>query len=264
MKGIIFFFSTTGNTMYVCKYIASRLTNGDSFLLDISKDRIPDLSEYDYAGFATYTDYWGPPKLVQDFFEKLPTQKSEIPAFILNTHAGESGKTLMILKDWAKAKGFKVIAGHSLITPLNFPPIIADGWTNPGDPDEAELESFNEFIEKFDQSIKDIANGINADEFQVVLDERDMSFSYAPRTKAREDIGQLFADEGLCVDCRQCIEVCPYHAIGFESSPTFDMTKCYGCWSCFNNCPKKAIYTTNMRGKGHYKTPDAFIKKLTI
>jgi Fe-S-cluster-containing hydrogenase component 2 len=46
--------------------------------------------------------------------------------------------------------------------------------------------------------------------------------------------------------------------------PEFDTQRCYGCWGCFNRCPKRAIYTRKLRGKGHYPKPaDELKKKLT-
>jgi Fe-S-cluster-containing hydrogenase component 2 len=39
------------------------------------------------------------------------------------------------------------------------------------------------------------------------------------------------------------------------------MSKCYGCWSCYNHCPKKAIYTRKFRGVGHYPKPNDLLKE---
>ena len=81
------------------------------------------------------------------------------------------------------------------------------------------------------------------------------------RTKARKDMGEKFVDESLCTECDTCRKLCPYGAIELEPKPVFDMAKCYGCWSCYNHCPTKAVYTKKFRGEGHYPGPLAQLKE---
>lgn len=255
MKGIICFFSNTGNTRLVCEYIRSQVHNMVFDLWSITREEMPDFNQYEFIGFATYTDFWGPPKKLQDFFERIPKQDGEKPAFVLNTHAGESGKTPMILKDWAKSKGFLVLHAHSLITPANYPPALASGWSNGDDPDEASVKAFDEFILRLDRSASDLSAGIKGKEADVLPEEKDMAFPFAVRTVARDEMGRLFVDSSLCTRCGLCESVCSYHAVQLYAEPEFDMQKCYGCWACFNKCPSLAIHTGNIRGKGHYPGP---------
>jgi ferredoxin len=167
----------------------------------------------------------------------------------------------MILKDWMKSKGFNVIAGHSLATPGNFPPAIANGWINLEDPDEQTIKEFDKFILKLDNSLEQIKNDKNVPEFILTLSERDMSFPFAVRNKAKDDMGDIFVAKDLCTTCGKCKKVCPYGAIELTPFPVFDNSKCYGCWACFNNCSSKAIYTSNVRGSGHYKQPTEKLKE---
>ena len=116
--------------------------NGENIefeLFDIARDGILHLEEYAVLGFATYTDFRGPPYLVQAFIEKLPPQDDK-PAFVFNTYGCMSGKTLKILKRWVTARGFRVVAGHSLHTPDNYPPLIAKGRGREQAPSEREDE----------------------------------------------------------------------------------------------------------------------------
>ena len=54
MKGIIYYFSTTGNTQLVCKYIAQKIKNIDFDLCDITKVNSLNLTDYYIIGFATF------------------------------------------------------------------------------------------------------------------------------------------------------------------------------------------------------------------
>jgi len=74
-------------------------------------------------------------------------------------------------------------------------------------------------------------------------------------------MGEKFIDEARCDECGICQKACPYKAITLDSKPIFDEDKCYGCWACFNRCPTKAIYTSKLRGVGHYRGPTAELKR---
>lgn len=129
MRGIICFYSNSGNTKLACQYIVKNIKYIDVDFFNIAKDSIPDLEIYNIVGFAAFTDFSGPSKLVQTFIEKLPRQNNKL-AFVFNTYGFISGKTLKILDKWVTTRGFKVIAGYSLHTPENYPPMIARGRGN--------------------------------------------------------------------------------------------------------------------------------------
>jgi ferredoxin len=166
----------------------------------------------------------------------------------------------MVLGDWVKSRGFSIIAGHSLKTPSNFPPSIADGWNNTDDPDDEQIKTFDSFIAELDALLFAIAGGGDAGEARITIDKVNMELPYAPRTQAREDMGSKFVDHALCIKCGRCISICPYNAIEMKNWPDFDMDRCYGCWACFNRCPSKAIYTDKYRGSGHYPEANEYLK----
>jgi NAD-dependent dihydropyrimidine dehydrogenase PreA subunit len=50
-------------------------------------------------------------------------------------------------------------------------------------------------------------------------------------------------DEDKCMDCGECISLCPVEAIKMEEDWTveLDNQKCIGCGFCTTSCPTKAI-----------------------
>ncbi len=80
------------------------------------------------------------------------------------------------------------------------------------------------------------------------------------RTRSKRDMGFKYVDDALCDECGICEKLCPYGALKMDPKPVFDMEKCYGCWSCYNHCPHKAIYTKKFRGVGHYPKPISGLK----
>ena len=69
------------------------------------------------------------------------------------------------------------------------------------------------------------------------------------------DTGLKFIDDPLCDECGICEKLCPYGALKMDPEAVFDMDKCYGCWTCYNHCPHKVIYTKKFREVRHYPKP---------
>lgn len=78
-------------------------------------------------------------------------------------------------------------------------------------------------------------------------------------------MGEKYVVEEFCTECGVCEKGCPYGAIWLDPKPVFNMDRCHGCWSCYNHCPERAIYTKKYRGAGHYPRPsDLLREKLSI
>ncbi|UCG69111.1 MAG: EFR1 family ferrodoxin [Thermoplasmata archaeon] len=255
MKGIICYYSGTGNTKLACKYIAAKMNNVDIDLFNIVKDGKPNLDKYDIVGFACFTDFGGPSYIVQKFIEGIPQQKNK-PAFVFNTYGFMSGKTQGALVKWISAKGFLPIAGHTLHVPESYPPMIVRKRGAEDQPSLDKMESFNRFISNLDGIIKGVNSGSQWKKGKIKG-----GLFMLSRTKAKKDMGDKFVDLELCNECGVCEKVCPYNAVSLDPKPKFDMNKCYGCWGCFHKCPKKVIYTRKFRGEGHYPKPNAQLKE---
>ena len=261
MKGIIFYYSSSGNTKLACQYIGNNLSNVDIELFNMVKaDTIPELSEYDMVGFACFADFFGPSYVVEKFIEELPQQKDKL-AFVFNTFGNITGKTLLSLARLVESKGFNVVSGYSLKTPQTYVPQIARNRGAEDEPSADKMEKLNDFI----QELKDITDSyqkgekIRKGKLRVGLAGRIMpSFS---RERARKDMGDKFVDETACEECGICEMGCPYGAIELNPKPQFDMSKCYGCWSCYHHCPNQAIYTEKYQGIGHYPKPNGQMKQ---
>ncbi|MBU4444819.1 EFR1 family ferrodoxin [bacterium] len=264
MRGIVCYYSGSGNTKLACQYIVKNIKHIEIDIFNIVKDGIPDLRKYNIVGFAAFTDFLGPPYLAQTFIEKLPQQDNK-PAFVFNTYGFISGKTLKILDKWVTAKGFKIIAGHSLHTPESYPPMIAGGRGNEQAPSKKEMNEFNSFISELDQLLYFLGEGKEIQRKKMSVGLLNSLLPAFSRSKARKDMGEKYIDDTLCKECGTCEKLCPYEAIKLNPKPIFNMTKCYGCWACYNHCPNKAIYTKKYRGIGYYPKPhNQLMEKLKV
>ena len=261
MKGIICYYSGSGNTRLACRYIAERIKNAEFDLYDIIREKsaAPDLAQFDIVGFATFTDFFGPPHLLHTFVDGLPRQHGK-PAFILNTYGNVTGRTIKAMQRLVTSRGFRVVAGHSLYTPESYPPMVASGRGHEHRPDERDMEEFTDFIGYVDQSLADLRRGKPV-KTSIRIRLLDRFCPVLPRDWSRRFMGDKFVDQELCIQCGVCERKCPYGAIALEPKPVFDMEECMGCWACYNHCAQKAIYTAKLRGVGHYPKPAPQLKK---
>ncbi len=254
MKGLICYYSGSGNTKLACEAIARRTNEIEFDLFDIVRDGEPNLDGFDIVGFATFADFFGPPMRMKTFLESLPPQ-NDTPAFLFNTYGAFSGKTLGLLDRWTGKARFRAVASQSLHTPENYPPMIVRGRGFPDAPNGKELAAFDRFIASLDALAKDHRAG------RPLRRRRPRQGLFRvlpalPRTQSRRSMGAKSVDAELCIECGVCRTVCPYGAIDLAPKPVFDQAKCYGCWACYNHCPTKAIYTKKLRGVGHYPKPN--------
>lgn len=259
MKGIICLYSGSGNTKLACRYLMKNISSTEFVLFNIVTDGIPDMNAYDVVGFACFTDFFGPSRLMLDFIEKIPAANK--PAFVLNTYGYINGRTQLVLGQEVGKKGFDVVAGYSLHTPESYPPMIARGMGNEDAPDEKELASFKTFISELDSLLREYAAAGKASKklFSPGIGSRLLPmFS---RDKARKDMGEKFIDEQLCTKCGICAKGCPCGAITLDPLPVFDMKRCSGCWFCYNHCPEKAVYTKKFRNIAHYPSPNEQLRE---
>lgn len=264
-KGIIFYYSGSGNTKLACNYIKNQLTDTCSIkLIDITRNftfQELNVDEYDLFGFSTFTNFWDASKIFYDFLDKLAINVPK-PAFILNTYGFTKGFVLNSIKKILERKNFRVIAGYSLHTPESYPPMIKSGKGYVNAPNSKELKKFNEFLlwlgnfckkdQLMNEKYKRISKGLI---FKFI--------AWIIRINLKtphKDMGNKTIKEETCTQCGICANGCPYNAIKLDPYPIFDEKLCYGCWYCYNHCPTQSIQTRKFRGEFQYPKPTLILQ----
>jgi len=265
LQGVLFYYSGSGNTRLACQYIARKIHSVEFDLVDIITEKAVEVGPYAVVGLATFTDFLGPPHLFQTFVAGLPDMAGK-GAFVFNTFGMMSGKTLPGMKKSAEARGLRVVSGHSLHAPEDYPPAIVRGQSMAEAPDPAELAAFEHFITELDERLPKAVADPSVPAVKIHLSLLETLIPRLPRTYSRGDMGPKFVDDALCIGCGACAKGCPYAAIKMvgaapSARPVFDQKTCYGCWRCFNRCPKQAIYTRKFRGVGHYPKPNEALQQ---
>jgi len=253
MKGLIYYYSSTGNTKLSVNYLKDHITNAKIDLCDIANDDIIEPDDYDVVGFASFAEYLGPPTLMKRFIETLNNQNKK-PAFVLNTYGGFTGPTQSEFAKQVDARGFKVFAGHSLMMPMNYPPMKRNGKHAENEPSAKEMSNYDKFIAQIERSITQIEKGEDIKPLLNAFSLKKLAPSMS-RSKVKKDFGIQQIDQDKCVNCGNCARVCAYNAIEMSPNPVVNHDKCNGCWTCYNTCPKKAVHAKSFKGEHQYKGP---------
>ena len=253
MRGVVCYYSGSGNTRLACEHLAARV-GIDLDLVDVVDDAKVDLASYDVVGLAAPTDFGGMPQRFETFIDGLPQQQGK-PVFLLNTFGFMSGRTLRDMADLATSRGFEVLGGHSLRMPEDYPPMIAIRLGFAGQPTRGGVRAFDTFIDGLASTLGALQRDEAAARRPVRIGLLSAASRTRARTAAREDMGDKSVDAELCTECGLCEQRCPYRAITLSPKPVFDMGACYGCWRCYNQCPQHAIYTARFRGGPYYPGP---------
>lgn len=260
---MIFYFSGTGNSLYVAKSIK----DNDEKLISIAKETYSnkDIYEYDLKDDESITFVypvyaWAPPEMVTNFINKikLNNYKNNYICSVI-TCGEEIGNAMDYFNNKLNNVGLNLSSGFSIVAPNNY--IIM------GDVDSKEVEANK--LKELENKIKVIKNTIdNKDRGVFEVDKgRAPKFTtniisplfndYARSTKK-------FSVNDNCIGCKICEKVCNNKCIKVDDKPVWN-GKCSQCLACINYCPTKAIqYGKLTTKKGRYTNPNIKVNDMYL
>lgn len=243
MKVGFFVFTGTGNTLRVCKILASELeANGIVTQINMIQD-LHDSSianDYDKIIVANPVHGFNPPKPMLDFLWTLPISQSKQVYLVrvsgeplkLNNAAGILPKKILT------KKGYLVMGEFMYVMPYN----IIFHHTD-------QMATRMEVTAKF-RATRDVQTILN-DEFQLSKNSifnRIISFVCRLENVALPISGKHYKTTDDCISCGLCERICPTKNIEIkDGKPVFKDT-CVGCMGCAFSCPKDAIRISFLNG----------------
>jgi ferredoxin len=248
MNATIFYFSGTGNSLWVAHQIAGQLTDANVVSMSGNLDAIPDAN---ITGFVFPVYCWGVPSRVLNFIHSHSFKSSCY--FAVATNGGQLANTLVQLKKFLKVdKKISLASGIGIRMPSNYIP-----WG------EAEAEAtqqtfFNDAKIKIDTLVADLKNSNTREVEKGVLWQRLLftplyKLSFSKLCK----MDKSFAADSNCNGCGICKKVCPSSNITIEHGKPVFHHKCEQCYSCLHWCPQQALqYGNKTRGLKRYHQPE--------
>lgn len=254
---MIYYFSATGNTLWVAEQLAQatgeRLCNIAEIIAQDAQ-RLPLLEPDERLGFCFPVHGWRPPVLVRRFVSRLRVEAQGHYTYAVCTAGDTLGEAMRIFEHDLMQQGIGLDATHSVIMPntyVGLPMMDVDRSSQ----EQHKLAAARTKLQ-----------GIVASVVARRHERPALDVGRWPRINSRI-IGQLFVDRLItdrpfhvdstrCVKCGICAGVCPVGDIsgGMGQEPTWHHDdSCLTCFACYHHCPHHAIeYGGRTRRKGQY------------
>ena len=253
MFSMIFYFTGTGNSLYVARKIQeadggelinmAQALNEKKFSYNIEKG--------EKIGIVFPVYYWGLPTIVDEFISQLKLKTKETPfIYTVITCASLIGNADKSLAKLLKSKELELNSSYSVKMPENY--IILLNTTNKEDINST-LKIAEYQTEKIIESIKNNNKGDFADHGFAPV------FSFLPYTfyGIIRKTKKFYASE-KCTSCGLCERICPTQIIQLkDGKPEWIEKKCSHCAACINRCPSQAIeYGNSTKKRERYINPN--------
>ncbi|MCF0148888.1 MAG: 4Fe-4S binding protein [Clostridium sp.] len=240
MKGIILYFSGTGNTKFIANKIGEEFSkNGceiDIYSIE-EKIELKNLS-YDYLilGFPKYFEYI--PKIFFDYLEdNLYDSPKEIKTMIFSTGKDKSKTYFNELEKKLLNKNYKVIVTKNFQMPDSY--TLAKGYKKNTRKDIKEI---------FDNSLEEVKNAVvnflTDNYMKEEVNEISATFYRTMNKIKTKDFYKNsinFSVNINCDKCNLCVNICPVKNIDNIGGDIKFRDNCIMCCRCVNACPKNAI-----------------------
>lgn len=231
---MIFYFTGTGNSLYVTQKLAEKLGEPDVYSMVEYKPDKQIGGKDKIIGFIFPSYYGNLPRIVRKFINSLDIHPDTYIFGIVTMGGFGSGSITMLEKTLAE-KNLKLKYGRGILMPANY--IIK---YNP---------MFIGRTAKSNKKIQKIANDIK---LKKTLIKRSGIISDNLYKNIKE-LDKEFFFESQCSGCGLCQKICPVGNIKLTNNRPEWLHHCEHCMACIHRCPKKAIqYGTKTKKRRRY------------
>ena len=250
---MIFYFTGTGNSLYVAHKIADGLNDEILSMSDCLNNMSLSftIAENERIGFVFPTYFRGMPTIVLDFLKKFYLQNyNNHYVYAVCSGGGISGNTLHSFGRKLVRYGVTLHAAFEVTMPSNFV-LFADMLKSE--------EDITEVLENADFEIKNIIRDISENKHICPKsDLRKWAISFVSYPFYKYDRStKPFHVSNTCTGCCLCAKHCPCRVITMQDKrPVWIKDKCTECFRCLHHCPAQAIqYGKKTKTRGRYVNP---------
>ena len=243
----IYYFTGTGNSLQITRQLQEKLKDCqiESMAQEPPKKAVGGPEES--IGFIFPVYYWGLPRIVKRFIEKLDISKGTYCFAVTNYGRWKVG-TLGLLDDVLKEKGLKLSYGAGIKFPSNY--IV--------NYDSKSHKKINEMLKKAQDKIEDIAADLKIKKVSQVK-RVFTGISKWGNSSIYRNIGKFdekFKTTENCTSCGLCSDICPVLNITLEDQKPTWHHHCERCMACIQWCPTEAIqYGQKTINRKRYHNP---------
>jgi ferredoxin len=266
MRLLFLYFSGTGNTDYVARYLADRVAKPGLAveLRSIEWQPAETVKEFDLlaVGFPVYAG--DAPSLMREYIEKLPPGGGR-PCIVFCTQGAWAAGALRLNLQRLAARAYVPVAKGSVTMPGSdgLAMVSKDSWLarNAIEKDYDHLRDADRLAEQLIEIVHCLESGQSMDELRLPLPsgsnprltDKAWALAYGLAESWAQD---KFRATAQCEGCGLCARLCPVDNIQVHSDGPSFSDKCLLCMRCLHACPKEAIQIgTLTRGKFRWHGP---------
>ena len=252
MKTTIFYFSATGNSLYVTKKLADAMGGGAVHSMANFQPAEPIGGENEAVGLIFPSYYGNLPRIVKRFIGEMNINSKSF-IFCVSTMGISLGSgALTQCAKTLDANGLKLQYGCGVVMPRNY--IVK---YNPLSPETAM-----KYNKKAASKIAWIAADIKSKKTEI----RNMVGNLLTTDtlyKNIKDLDEKFFVEDQCNGCGQCEKICPVQNIKLTDGKPKWQHHCEHCVACIHWCPNEAIQFGNRtQNRRRYHNPEIKVSEL--
>lgn len=244
----IFYFTATGNSLYVAKKIGGELYSIPQMIKEGNYE-----FEDEAIGFVFPCHAFGMAKIVSDFIKKANFKANYF--FSIMTYGAKPFSGLRNMELVGSESGIKFNYTNEILMVDNFLPTFKME-------DEIKNKNPKEIEEKLNEIIDDITNRRNS------LVKKGFASNVLSKYGRRlaDKLSHNYAIKNFkvmdnCTSCKVCEKVCPANNIKVEKKPEF-LHKCEGCLACIHHCPQNAICLKSEKSKARFINQNIKLKEI--
>jgi ferredoxin/flavodoxin len=258
LKGILYYFSGTGNTKWIADKMKYYFDLKGYELNLCSIEDIEDLNISKHKFIVIGTPIYGKsaPKLVEKFIKKIPNTKENMKCIIYSTQGSKSCAYIEIIKNILHKKGYNVVVQTTITMPNNY--YFALGKIS-------KINYVESILNLADKKVKYIVN-------KFVNNNIYIEKTYFIQLKLEALVSKAFKKTlpkllknlqvtNECMSCGRCIRNCPTSNITLENGKVVFHNNCILCLRCIYICPINAI---TYKGRKIVQIQNNIIKSLDI
>jgi ferredoxin/flavodoxin len=261
MKSVIYYFSSTGNSMHVARELAKKTGNGNAIPIttfDDNKNGVIE-ADADIVGIVFPVYLHDTPIIVKKFVSRLRVNDKSY-LFAVVTHNGQFGNSLGAVEKIFRKNGSVLLSGFDILMPGNS--IIIRDYTNSENERNRRLRISLDMIDRIAASI------IRLEKVHFVRKnsfvQKIQLFIIWILVRSYRMPRKLWTNE-KCTRCGTCARVCPHGNIHVGENGVTWGNNCLMCLGCYHWCPQKAIeLDTYSKEKLRYHHPDATLADMTL
>lgn len=237
MKGILCYFSGTGNTKWAAEKFKDkfRAHSTELDLVNIEKIEEVNLQGVDFLIIGTPVYAEMEPKIIDDFINMLPVCSNNLKCLVYSTQGGRTAAAPGIIGNLLRAKGFAPAIEIALQVTNNYSFAVGK---------KISENEEKERLKKAEQLIENVTlNFINGVKMQKISPFRVILGKIVGKGYIRTipKISKKITSSEGCDKCGVCLRNCPKGNITFQKDKAVFHSNCIMCLRCLHICPINAV-----------------------